>query len=361
MNPFDFNQADGRRNFYLNAAQMYVEQSKIFPERENELLGKAEILVAKAKSIEKQSEVKELKKKFSEFILAKKPERSFKDIGGLEKVKESICLKIIEPLKRPEVFRHFGKKMGGGILMYGPPGCGKSLIAEATAGECNATFFNIKASDLKSKFVGETEKNVARLFKEAREQQPSIIFFDEFESVGAERSSASPYDKSMVSQLLAESDGLGNKNQQILLIAATNEPWSVDIALRREGRFGSGIFVPPPDLKARIAILKILLKGKPLGVNIDAESLALLTEGYSGADLEELCNSAAEEAIKDCLKKNKLRDLEVEDFKKILKKKAPSTPLWFKKAYRWVEANAEEDYFKELLEFKAENLVSVGE
>ena len=352
MNSFTFPLDNGRKNFYVNAAEYYIEQSKIFPEHETALLERAETLVLKAKALEKQQQVRDLKKKFSDFILAKKPERTFKDIGGLEKVKENISLKIIEPFRNPEIFHHFGKKIGGGILMYGPPGCGKSLIAEATAGECHATFFNVKASDLKSKYVGETEKNIAKLFKEAREQQPSIIFFDEFEAVGAERSAASPYDKSMVSQLLAETDGLGNKDQQILLIAASNEPWNIDLALRREGRFGTGVFVPPPDLKARIAILKILLKEKPLHPEINIETLALLTNEYSGAELEEICNAAIEEAIKDCLKNKKLRTLTLEDFKKVLQKKISTTALWFKKAMKSINISSEQDYFKELLDFE---------
>ncbi len=352
MNYQSFSSPDPRRNFYLDNARMYVQQSRLDPKRESELLEKAELLVAKAKSLEVKDEVQELKKQFSDFVLAKKPTRSFKDVGGLEKVKDSIKLKIVEPLKRPEIFKYFGKKMGGGILMYGPPGCGKSLIAEATAGECNATFFNIKASDLKSKYVGETERNIAKLFKEARQHQPSIIFFDEFESIGAERTSSNPYDRSMVSQLLAETDGVGNKDQQILLIAATNEPWSVDLALRREGRFGTGIFVPPPDLKAREEILKILLKDKPVEENVDVQLLAQATEGYSGADLEEMCNGATESAIKDCLTKNKLRQISVSDFKEVLKRKAPSSPLWLKKAWGWVDRNREHDFFKELVDFR---------
>ena len=163
--------------------------------------------------------------------------------------------------------------------MYGPPRCGKSLIAKATASEAGAQFIHVKSSDLKSKFVGETEKNIAELFENARGQKPTIIFFDEFESLGSDRTDAPAHDKSAVAQLLTEMDGMDSNDQQILLLEETNEPWSIDPALRREGRFGTTLFIPPPDVKSRKEILGIILAQRPTK-EIDYDILAKLTEGF---------------------------------------------------------------------------------
>jgi transitional endoplasmic reticulum ATPase len=257
---------------------------------------------------------------------------SFKDVGGLEGLKKEIRLRIVEPLKNPEVFKKFGKKLGGGILMYGPPGCGKSLIAEATANEADATFFHVKASDLKSKYVGETEQNIAKLFEDARAQAPSIIFFDEFEVLGGSRDKSDVYTRQAVSQLLTEMDGVGSKDDQILLLAATNEPWNIDIALRREGRFGRSLFIPPPDVESRAKILKILLKDKPTSFDVQVHELSAATPYFSGADLKGLVENATDIPLTEYLETRKVRDIARKDFKEVLIKQKPSSVPWFKMA-----------------------------
>jgi len=282
-------------------------------------------------------------------IIAKKPSVTFKDIAGLKELKNKIRLKVIAPFKHPDVYTYFNKKMGGGILMYGPPGCGKSLIAEATAGEANATFFSVKASDLKSKFVGETEKNIAALFQEARKRAPSIIFFDEFEALGEARSSAHSTNKGMISQLLTEIDGVGNKNQQILLLAATNEPWQVDLALKRDGRFGTTLFVPHPDQVTRMAILDIHLKETP-NQSLDIKKLSLLTQNYSGADIKGLVDGAVESAIEESLASNKLRKVNMQDFLNVIKKKRPQTPAWYRQAIKKAMKSGEQQMFSEMID-----------
>jgi len=282
-------------------------------------------------------------------IIAKKPSVTFKDIAGLDDLKQQIRLKIIEPFKSPEVYAYFGKKLGGGILMYGPPGCGKSLIAEAAAGEADATFFSVKASDLKSKFVGETERNIAALFEEARKQSPSIIFFDEFEALGEARSTAAATNKGMISQLLTEMDGVGNKNQPILLLAATNEPWQVDLALKREGRFGTTLFVPHPDVKCREGMLHIHLEDTPIDKGVNIKKLALLTQNYSGADMKGLVNGAVEFAIEESLASQKLRKVVMNDFLRILKKKKPTTIAWYKQAIKKAQQSGEVEMFSEMI------------
>lgn len=273
---------------------------------------------------------------------------TFASIGGLEELKDEIRLKIIDPLMHPEVFKYFGKKIGGGILMYGPPGCGKSLIAEAAANEAGASFFNVKASDLKSKYVGETEKNIAELFEKARKAEPSIIFFDEFESLGGDRTGAPAHEKSSVAELLTQMDGVGNKNQQILLLAATNEPWSVDSALRREGRFGNSIFVPPPDKKARHAILMLKLKDKPLDHTVNVAKIVTRCENYSGADLIALCEEATNIPLREYFKTKKLRPLGQADLDEGLLKINSVMIPWFAKARQQIKAMHLEESFKPL-------------
>lgn len=281
--------------------------------------------------------------------IGNKKKITFNDIGGLEELKEDIRMKIIEPFKHPDIFAYFDKKICGGILMYGPPGCGKSLIAEATANESGSTFFNVKASDLKSKWVGETEKNIAELFENARESSPSVIFFDEFDALGGDRTHALPADKGAMAQLLSEMDGVGTKDQQILLLAATNEPWSIDPALRRDGRFGDTIFVPPPDNDARREILSLKMKNKPLGkINID--ELVEMTRNFSGADLRAVVENATEIPLKEYIKTNKLRKIQMNDFKRVLEKPKSIILPWFEKAIGQLKSDSDKEYFKELIE-----------
>ncbi len=236
--------------------------------------------------------------------------------------------------------------------MYGPPGCGKSLIAEATANEANATFFHVIASDLKSKYVGETEQNIAQLFKEARERQPSIIFFDEFEVLGGERSRSDPYTRQAVSQLLTEMDGVGTKEKeknQILLLAATNEPWNIDIALRRGGRFGQSIFVPAPDSISRKCILELQLKDKPLDNTINLHEIATVTEHFSGADLKTICERAAELPLREFLRTQQLRKMCARDFAQAIAQHHSTVLMWVDQAYREITERGFETLFPEIV------------
>ncbi len=274
---------------------------------------------------------------------------TFDDIGGLEELKAEIRLKIIEPFAHPDLFEYYGKKAGGGILMYGPPGCGKSLIAKATAFEAGAQFIHVKSSDLKSKFVGETEKNIEELFERAREQTPTIIFFDEFESLGSDRTDAPAHDKSAVAQLLTEMDGMDAKDGQILLLAATNEPWSVDVALRREGRFGTTLFIPPPDILSRKEILEIILATRPTQ-EIDYELLAELTEGFSGADLKAVCEMATDIPLKESLETGKRREITMDDMRVAVKNTKSVLRQWFVKAAEQVKRRKLEEDFSQLVE-----------
>ena len=327
---------------YLDASEMLVIASQQMPQHERQLLTKANSLFKKSQNVE---QIKEENKS----RVNKTSDINFSSICGLEELKEEIRLKIIEPFKHPDIFKKYGKKIGGGILMYGPPGCGKSLISEATANEAEVTFFNVKASDLKSKYVGETEQNIARLFEDARNAQPAIIFFDEFEALGGERTTSNKYDKNAVSQLLQEMDGFGNKDSQILLLAATNEPWSIDTALLREGRFGTSIYVHSPDFEARKNIFKLNLQKRPLSNDVSYNVLASLTEGYSGADIMSICEAAAERALKDYLKTKKERHICLEDFTELLRKKESSIKPWYKNALNYLRNSTAREFYADLI------------
>lgn len=332
---------EAARQYFL-AAEALVQGAKENPDEEKKYLELAQ------KSFLRGRELK-IKPVLVRKFMKGNGKINFDSIGGLEDLKQEIRMKIIEPFKRPDLFKFYGKQAGGGILMYGPPGCGKSLIAKATANEAGANFIQVKSSDLKSKFVGETEKNIAELFESAREKQPTIIFFDEFESLGGDRTDAPAHDKSAVAQLLTEMDGMDAKDQQILLLAATNEPWSVDPALRREGRFGVNLYIPPPDVEARREILQLHLANRPTA-EIDYEELAKLTEGFSGADLKSVCEMATDIPLKESLNSGKRRLIAQSDLKTAVKNTRSVLKQWFGKALEQVKRRRLEEDFSELVQ-----------
>lgn len=325
---------------YLQAAQLLLRQSETSPHKEEEYIAVANKLYLKAKKLQSPRSPQVVPK--AENTL------TFADIGGLEELKEEIRFKIIEPLRNRDLFEYYGKKAGGGILMYGPPGCGKTLIAKATAHEAQVNFIHVKGSDIKSKFVGETEKNIEELFAKARQSQPAIIFFDEFEALGGDRSDAASYERSAVAQLLTEMDGVDAKGQQLLLLAATNEPWSIDPALRREGRLGSTIFIPPPDYESRKAIFQIEMSAKPVE-DLDYRELAELTEGLSGADIKAICEMAIDIPLKESMKTEERRAITMDDMKQGMVKINSVLPQWFAKAQEQIFKRRLEEGFPELV------------
>jgi transitional endoplasmic reticulum ATPase len=199
-----------------------------------------------------------------DFIM-EKPDTSFKDVGGMENLKEEIDLKIIKPLENAELYAAYGKKTGGGILLYGPPGCGKTFLAKATAGEINASFISVGINDILDMWIGRSEKNMGYIFEVARRNTPCVLFFDEVDALGASRSDMkNSAGRHVINQFLSELDGVGTDNEGILILGATNAPWHLDSAFRRPGRFDRIIFVPPPDVPSKIKILELLLKDKPV-------------------------------------------------------------------------------------------------
>jgi transitional endoplasmic reticulum ATPase len=277
---------------------------------------------------------------------------TFADVGGLEDVKEDVRMKIILPFQKPELFRAYGKKEGGGILLYGPPGCGKTLLARATAGECAAVFMNVAIDAVLDMWFGESERKLGALFDEARKNIPTVLFFDEVEAIGGSRQLVrhSP-GKTLVNQLLAEMDGVAGSNSRMLVMAATNAPWHVDAALRRPGRFDRVIFVPPPDRAARLEILRLHLRTRPVDSSIDLTELAKKTDEFSGADLSELVERASEKPLREALRSGVVRDINQADFKEVLKNSKPTTREWFSTAKNYATFSNSGGLYDDLLEY----------
>jgi SpoVK/Ycf46/Vps4 family AAA+-type ATPase len=212
-----------------------------------------------------------------------RPRITFQDVGGMESLKEEIRLKIIHPLTHAELYQAYGKAIGGGILLYGPPGCGKTYLARATAGEVRANFLAVGINDILDMWIGQSERNLHELFEQARGHRPCVLFFDEVDALAASRSDLrQSHGRIVINQFLAELDGVQSSNEGVLILAATNAPWHLDAAFRRPGRFDRILFVPPPDHDARAAILRILCRGKP-SQDLDYDKLAKKTDSFSGA------------------------------------------------------------------------------
>lgn len=239
------------------------------------------------------------------WIIKEKPSVRFSDIAGLDEVKEAIRIKLIYPFLHPDKAAFYGVKKGGGVLLYGPPGTGKTMIAKATAGEIDAPFFNIRPSDVMSKWVGEAEQNIRKLFKSARTFPQAVIFIDEVEAlIPKRRTSGSTVMQRVVPQLLAELEGFEDHETALLFIGATNEPWSLDTAVLRPGRFDKRIYVPLPALEARLNLLTKLLAHKPLAEDVDLDKIAAELEGYSGADIKYIVEELAEMGLRESIYTN---------------------------------------------------------
>lgn len=258
-----------------------------------------------------------------------KPNINFNDVGGMEAVKKEIELKIIKPLIHPELYKAYGKKIGGGILLYGPPGCGKTFIAKATAGQVNAKFINVGLNYILDMWIGNSEKNLHEIFELSRNNTPCVLFIDEIDALGASRSDMKQSSgRHLINQFLQELDGIDSANEGVLIIGATNTPWNLDPAFRRPGRFDRIVFVPPPDLTTRESILRLKLNNKPTRT-IDLQSIAKKAENYSGADIDAIIDIAIEQKIESSFSDGIPKPLETSDLLSALKKHKPSTQEWF--------------------------------
>lgn len=285
--------------------------------------------------------------------LVKPPEKpiTFADVGGLAEIKAQIHKRIILPFQKPSLFERFKKRVGGGILLYGPPGCGKTMLARATAGEVNAQFINVAISDVLDMYIGESERKLTALFEKARQQTPTVLFFDELEALAGKRQySREGTSSKLVSLFLSEMDGFAQNNKGVLILGATNVPWAVDPAFRRPGRFDRVLFVPPPDREARLSILELLLKDRPNeGVNLGA--IVDKTSGFTGADLANLVETAADAAIERSLESGTEAPIGGADLLRAFKEVKLTSLEWLTTARNYAKYANESGQYDEVLDF----------
>jgi AAA+ superfamily predicted ATPase len=251
------------------------------------------------------------------------------DVAGMTEVKQRLEAAFLAPMRNPELRRLYGKSLRGGLLLYGPPGCGKTFIARAVAGELGARFIAVSFADIIDMFVGQSERNIHELFEIARRNAPCVLFLDEVDAIGQKRSQLrhTPM-RSAVNQLLLELDDVSGHNEGVFLLAATNHPWDVDSALRRPGRFDRTLLVLPPDAAAREEVFRYHLKGRPVA-GIDLARLARQTDGYSGADIAHICETAAERALMDSVRLGEPRMIGLDDLEAAIGEVKPSLGAWF--------------------------------
>ncbi|MEV4277989.1 AAA family ATPase [Actinoplanes xinjiangensis] len=250
------------------------------------------------------------------------------DVGGMTDVKKRLEVSFLGPLRNPKLRTLFGKSLRGGLLLYGPPGCGKTFLARAVAGEMGAAFISLSITDVLNMWIGSSERNLHDLFESARGHAPCVLFLDEIDALGHKRSQLQSSMRTVVNQLLTELDGVDGGNDGVFVLAATNAPWDVDSALRRPGRLDRTVLVLPPDAPARAAILEYHLRGRPVA-GIDLDAVAAATEHYSGADLAHLCETAAEYAMRDSIDTGEIRMINQADMLAAAREVRPSTDAWF--------------------------------
>jgi SpoVK/Ycf46/Vps4 family AAA+-type ATPase len=273
------------------------------------------------------------------------------DVGGMTEVKARLEASLLAPLRNPELGRLYRKSTRGGLLLYGPPGCGKTYIARAVAGELDAEFIPISLADVLDMFVGGSERNVHQLFEYARAHAPCVLFLDEVDAIGGKRSQQRlSATRGSVNQLLTEMDGVATDNTGVFVLGATNHPWDVDVALRRPGRFDRMVLVLPPDEEARRAVLRHHLEGRPIQ-GVDVAALAARTDGFSGADLAYVCEVAAERALMDSARTGSVRMIGMPDLLAAVADIRPSTGSWFETARNAAEYANQDGAYDDLAGF----------
>lgn len=279
---------------------------------------------------------------------ARRARVTFADVAGMDDLKRSVRMQIIEPFLRPSLFAKFKKKAGGGVLLYGPPGCGKTMMARAIAGECRAEFISVGLSDVLSMWIGQSEQNLALMFEKARATRPSVLFFDELDGLAYSRSKAnSEHTRQTVNEFLAQLDGFSTDNQGVLVLAATNMPWDVDPAMKRPGRFARQVFVAPPDEAARAAIVDLNLVDAPHD-GVDAHAVARATPHFSGADIEGVVELAKEYALEDHITRGIERPIGQADLLRAVAASRASTLDWLRTARNLVKYAGVDDAYRDV-------------
>lgn len=263
------------------------------------------------------------------------PRISFADVGGLDDVKQRLNESFIQPMRHAEIAKAFGKSLRGGLLLYGAPGCGKTYMARAVAGELGAGFMSLVMTDVVDSYRGQTEKNIHSVFQEARHNDgPTVLFLDEIDALALKRSGLTgpaSWLRGSVNQLLLEMDSMQGNNDGLYVLAATNHPWDLDEAVLRPGRLDRAVLVSPPDATARAAILRTHLAARPVA-GIDLAALTQATGGFSGADLEHLTVTAAEKAMTESIAAGSVQPLTMHHLQLALAEVRPSTGEWMQSA-----------------------------
>jgi SpoVK/Ycf46/Vps4 family AAA+-type ATPase len=260
------------------------------------------------------------------------------DVSGMADVKRQIELSLLGPIRNPELMKAYKVSARGGLLLYGPPGCGKTYIAKAISGELGANFYQVGIADVLHHWFGESERSIRSVFDSARRNAPCVLFFDELDALGHRRSalSGSSGMRPVVNTLLEEMDSATSTNDGVYVLGATNAPWDVDPALRRPGRFDRMVFVGLPDADARAGILRSHLKDRPVA-GIDLNSIAKRTDGFSGADLAHVCDSATQLAMAESMRSGQVRPVTMADIDEAAAQIRPSTGPWLELARNIVE------------------------
>lgn len=280
-----------------------------------------------------------------------RPGITFEDVGGMDDLKEEVRLKVIYPLEHPEMYEAYGKGVGGGILMYGPPGCGKTHLARATAGEVNAAFIAVGIHEVLDMWIGNSERNLHELFERARRNAPCVLFFDEVDALGASRSDMKTSSgRHLINQFLSELDGVEARNEGVLVLGATNAPWHLDAAFRRPGRFDRIIFVPPPDAEARRTILRLMLRGKPQE-ELDLTAVAKKTDGFSGADLKAVVEQTVEAKLREAITAGAPSPILTKDLTSTLRGSSPTTREWFATAKNYALYSNQGGVYDDILDY----------
>ncbi|WPR64991.1 tetratricopeptide repeat protein [Glutamicibacter protophormiae] len=256
------------------------------------------------------------------------------DVGGLQEVKDRLNESFLAPMRNAAIAKAFGKSLRGGLLLYGPPGCGKTYVARAVAGELQANFMAVTMTDILDAHVGGTEKNLKAVFDLARKNAPTVLFLDEVDALGLRRGSltgSASWLRQMVNQLLLEMDSVSGNNDGLYVLAATNHPWDLDEALLRPGRLDRSVLVTPPDSRARESILRHHLQCRPIA-GIDLAWITARTDGFSGADLEHLCTTAAEKAMMQSIERNEVIPVDMDHMRMAMAEVKPSTLPWLESA-----------------------------
>ncbi len=280
-----------------------------------------------------------------------RPTITMADVGGMEQVKERLEGAFLAPMRNPELRRLYGKSLRGGLLLYGPPGCGKTFLAKALAGELGAAFISAGLSEILDMWIGSSERNVHELFTQARQAAPCVLFLDEIDALGQKRTQTrNSAMRTVVNQLLTELDGIASDNEGVYILAATNQPWDIDPALRRPGRLDRTVLVLPPDAKAREAIFRSNLAHRPVE-GVDLRSLANRSDGLSGADISYACELATERAMMAGVRSGTVRMIGMADLLDALTQVQPSTSGWLDTARTVVQYGQDDGTFTELKAF----------